>query len=164
MRPVPERLGRSLVSALIVTVLGLQTIAALGVTLGPLHASPFMWPFLSYPMYSAPHFEGDSIPRYRVVATTTDGTQIEVTPKTLGTNFWIHRNAFLKPLLNPDRRDDLVPGIELVERRHGVRLVEVRLEDRPLVLTGNGVLEAELQLRGIARRAAIDEPWQVEAW
>jgi hypothetical protein len=154
---------RWVVSGVVVAVLAVQAIAAFGLTPGPVEKSPFLWPFLDYPMYSTPHYEGDGIPRYRVLAVTADGEELEVTPAALGSDFWIYRNAFLFSFFYPGMRDELEPGVELLERRHGVTVLEVRLENRPLLLTREGTTEGPLALEGVARRDAADQPWQWEA-
>jgi len=146
----------------ILVVLAVQAIAALALTPGPVEKPPFLWPFLNYPMYSAPHYEGEGIPRFEVVATTSDGREIEVTKENLGTDFWIFRNAFLLPFEQQGMRDELEPGVGLFERRHGVSVVEVRLEDRPLVLTRDGTEDGPSEVRGVARRTSPDGPWEWE--
>jgi len=155
-------LGRILASGVIVLVLFLQAIAALGLTPGPIEKTPFLWPFLDYPMYSTPHYEGDAIPRYRVVGTTADGREMQIDPETLGADFWIFRNAFLFPFRFRADRGELEPGVELFERRHGVTLVEVRLEDRPIVLSRSGSSQGPVELVGTARRAPDGDSWEWE--
>lgn len=154
--------ARFLVSMVVIGVLAVQAIAALALTPGPVEKPPFLWPFLNYPMYSAPHYEGEGIPRFEVVATTSDGRDIEVTQQSLGTDFWIFRNAFLLPFEDAGMRDELPPGVELLERRLDATVVEVRLEDRPLLLTRHGTEDGPPEVRGVARRASPDGPWEWE--
>lgn len=159
-----DRIARLVISLVILAVLGLQGITAVGLTPGPIEKSPFLWPFLDYPMYSLPYFEGDAIPRHRTVGITEDGRELEINPETLGTDFWIYRDAFVFPLIHRSMRRDLGPGVELFESRHGVRLVEIRLEDRPLVLTPEGTVEGGVEVLGVARRLEASEPrrWDFE--
>lgn len=159
---LPRSVARGLVSLVVVVVLGTQAVAALGLTPGPVEKSPFLWPFLDYPMYSTAHYEGEGIPRYRVVGTTADGREMEIDRETLGTDFWIFRNAFLFSFRYPGMRDELPPGVELFETRHGVRLIAVRLENRPLVLTRDGAVNGELRIEGTARRDDAGDTWQWE--
>jgi len=156
------RAARWLVTGVVLAVLAVQGIAAFGLTPGPVEKAPFLWPFLDYPMYSTPHYEGDGIPRYEVSAVTADGREMEITPETLGSDFWIFRNAFLFSFFYPGMRDELEPGVELLEQQHDVTILEVRLENRPLLLTREGASEGPLALEGVAHRAAPDEPWQWE--
>ena len=81
----PPRTRTRLVSFVIVSVLGLQAIAALALTPGPIEEPPFMWPCLNYPMYSVPRYEATGIQRLHVVATTSEGRELEVTHDQLGT-------------------------------------------------------------------------------
>lgn len=157
-----ERVGRLAVSAVIFAVLGVQAIAAFGLTPGPVERSPFLWPFLDYPMYTQPHYEGDAVPRYRVVGVTEDGREVEITPESLGTDFWIYRNAFLFSFRFRGERHELESGVQLYELRHGVSLLEVRLENRPLVVTREGTMDGEVVRVGTARRASPSEPWRWE--
>lgn len=154
--------ARLAVSTVIVVVLAFQGIAALGLTPGPVEESPFLWPFLDYPMYTQPYYEGEAIPRYRVVGVTAGGREVEITRESLETDFWIYRNVFLLPLLYRPQRDELEAGVQLYERRHGVSLVEVRLENRPLVLTREGTEDGEIEFVNTARRTAAGEPWRWE--
>lgn len=157
-----SRIGRLAVSWVILVVLAFQGIAAAGLTPGPVEKSPFLWPFLDYPMYTRPHYEGEGIPRYRVIGVTDEDREVEITPETLGTDYWIYRNAFLFSFRYRGERDELEPGVQLYEDRHGVSLVEVRLENRPLVLTREGTVDGALELEGTARRAGAGEPWRWE--
>jgi hypothetical protein len=145
----------------ILVVLALQGIAAAGLTPGPVEESPFLWPFLDYPMYTQPHYEGDGVPRYRVTGITGDGREVEITPETLGTDYWIYQDAFLYSFMYRPQRDELEPGVRMYEGRHGVSLVEVRLENRPLVVTREGTVDGAPELEGTARRTRPDGPW---AW
>lgn len=157
-----ERNARFLVSVVVIGVLGVQAIAALALTPGPVEKPPFLWPFLNYPMYSAPHYEGEGVPRFQVLATTSDGRTVEVTKENLGTDFWIFRNAFLLPFDDPGMRDELPSGVEQFENRHDVTLIEVHLENRPLLVTREGTEDGPLEIRGVARRASPDGPWEWE--
>lgn len=155
-----ERTGRLAVSAVILAVLGFQAIAAVGLTPGPIEKSPFLWPFLDYPMYTQPHYEGDAVPRYSVIGVTDDGREVEITPESLGTDFWIFRNAFLFSFRYRGERHELESGVQLYERRHGVSLREVRLENRPLVVTREGTADGEAVRTGTARRTGPGDPWR----
>lgn len=155
-----ERIGRALVGVVIVAVLSVQVIAAFGLRPGPVGKAPFLWPFLSYPMYDQPHYEGDGIPQYRVIAMTADGHSVEIDAQSLGTSYWIFRNAFLFPFVYRGRRRGLEPGVALFERRHGVTLVQVRLENRPILLRRNGSVVGSTEVVGVARRTSTSAPWE----
>ena len=72
-RPESAGWGARAASGVIVLVLGLQALTAFGLTPGPIEHSPYLWPFLEYPMYSKAHFVGEEVPRYQVVAVTGAG-------------------------------------------------------------------------------------------
>lgn len=154
-----ERTGRLAVSAVILAVLGFQAVATVGLTPGPIEKSPFLWPFLDYPMYTQPHYEGDAVPRYSVIGVTDDGREVEITPESLGTDFWIYRNAFLFSFKYRSKRHELESGVQLFERRHGVSLLEVKLDNWPIVVTREGTTDGDTVRVGTAGRTGPGEPW-----
>lgn len=161
-RSTDQSLYRLFASTVIVAVLVLQAVASIRLTVGPLERSPYLWPFIDYPMYSQPRYEGDELPRHRVFGITEAGERIRITPEALDTDYWIFRDAFVFPFLHTPLRDDLAPGVELFESRRGVRLIEVQLEDHPLVLTREGWIEGWPTRVGAARREGPGEPWSWE--
>ena len=48
---------------------------------------PSSWPFLDYPMYKIPYFEGSEIPLYRVVGILPDSTEVTIRRNDLGFTF-----------------------------------------------------------------------------
>lgn len=131
----------ALVSLFIVGVLGAQTIASFGLQHGPIADDPWLWPFLGYPMYRIPHYEGDRLSRYRMFGILADSSEVAVTPSNLGTSFWTFRR-FAFALQNRDQQEIEVLA-DLYEQRHGRRPMAFRLEDHPLVLRHSGVTEGQ---------------------
>lgn len=162
-RSIGESFYRLFVSMVIVTVLGFQAVASIRLTVGPLERSPYLWPFIDYPMYSQPRYAGDELPRHSAFGITEHGERVRITPEILDTDYWIYRDAFVFPFVHTPLRDDLAPGVELFESRRGVGLVEVTLEDHPLILTREGWIEGEPTTVGVARRQGPGEPWVWEA-
>jgi len=87
------------------------------------------WPIVDYPMYSVPHFQGEEIPRLAVVGIGDNSEEIDVLPEDIG-GYW-HFQIFANAVRNANKEvvQDLV---RTYEARHKVRLVALRVEDRPL--------------------------------
>lgn len=129
-------------------ILGVQAIASFGLQHGPIRDDPWLWPFLGYPMYAIPHYEGDRMSRNRVYGILADSSEVAVTHSTLGTDFWTFRRGLVFALLNGDRQE-IEAFADLYEQRHGRRPVPFRLEDHPLILGHSGVTEARPEVRMI---------------
>lgn len=143
------KLRLALTSAVIVTVIGFQTIAAFGLRPGPIDQDPFLWPFLGYPMYSRVHHEGEAIPRLSVFAVRPDSSEVEVTPELLGTDFWIVAEG-LAPAITDSDQEVLRGFADLFRERTGSRLIGYRLENRPVILTREGTTLGEPVTVGMA--------------
>lgn len=103
---------------------------------------PALWPFLTYPMYKDPHYEGSEIITYRVYATFTDSTELEVLSEDLGIGFFKFRNNFVSAIQN--RRHGIIQDYaSLIQEEHEQRPVSLRLEEHPLILR-DGSLEKGL--------------------
>jgi hypothetical protein len=75
---------RTLVSGVIVLVLGLQVISMIT------WSGRYTWPFTDYPMYARSRHEGDRVVgRHFLYAVLEDGREVEVTPDDLGGNVFV---------------------------------------------------------------------------
>ena len=126
-----RRLAMLAVSGIVLGVIGMQAAAVFRVF--------SFWPFIEYAMYRRPHQEGESISRYQLVAILADSTEATITPEDLGLNFWKFRNGPVAAVLDGDE-ERLGQFVAVYERRHGRVVSRVRLEDHPMVLTGDGVV------------------------
>ena len=126
-----------LVSAAIVVVLGFQTLASFQLTPGPVERSPFLWPFLDYPMYSVTHEAGDTIQRPRVYGLFDDSTRVHVEPSDLGLEFWLFRRGLIFSLVEGDTSRVRLYARRYA-RRHGRSLDGFRLSHRPVVVRETG--------------------------
>ena len=145
----PAKLVIPLLSLLILTILGVQAsisfpwryistyipaVDAVGEALKP----PSAWPFLDYRMYAITHYEGDQILRERVFASLQASSEVEVLPGSLGVNYWQFQNGLISDLLAGDR-ERVLEWVDVYESRHGGRIVSLRVENHPLVFSGDGV-------------------------
>lgn len=99
--------------------------------------APYFWPFLTYGMYRDAHYPGDSISRARVFATLEDGTEVRVVAEDLNMHHWFFTKNFLYDLKLKDH-ERIREYVSLYEKNKRVRLVELRLENHPVIVTRDG--------------------------
>ena len=146
--------NKAAISIVIIFVLTLGAISALNFKLiyKPLRGSPDLWPFLDYPMYSTAHYEGEEIEHYAVFGTLEDATEVPILPEDFGLHFWIFRRTFVFAMLGDDQKQ-IKDYAELYNSRHNKYLTGLRLENHPLILSGNG---ANPGLRQILRNVRLE--------
>jgi hypothetical protein len=88
------------------------------------------WPIVDYPMYSDPHFAGEEIPRLAVVGIGHNAKEIDILPEDIGGGYW-HFQIFAKAVRDANKKV-IQDVVQTYETRHKVRLVALRVEDRPL--------------------------------
>jgi hypothetical protein len=118
---------RLLTSTFILCCITLQVITGFGIMFKRL------WPFICYPMYSAPFFKGDAVPVYATIGVAADGTEIEITPEAMGLDYMLWRRGPVVALRRGDA-ENLLPHIERYCRRSGATLKEIRLINRPMTV------------------------------
>jgi hypothetical protein len=165
-----RKLAIPLTSLVIVTFLVLQTVAGFGgLILGSpppssymylLH-SPWSWPFLDYPMYAPPRYEGESIDQYFVFGTLEDSSEVPIRPDDLGLDFWLFSGitqgiGVVPALLRHDTKR-IQDYIDLYRSRHNKRLVALRLENHPLILLRGGVKPGTPQVLKTFRFESIEQ-------
>ena len=97
-------------------------------------ADPILWPFMSYPMYSYPKYEGGSIKQYSIVGTLSNGQEVKITPENLGINYWIFMYG-LKESLRKNKVEDVKDFARLYEEKNKGKLSSIRLISNPLILS-----------------------------
>lgn len=141
-----KKLALPLISLMVVTVFMLQAC----VSFCPWRSSSFfsffrsllspptLWPFIDYPMYSGAHYEGDAVPRLFVFGTLEDSTEVPIVAADLGLSDWHFRRHFINGLAsgNDERIKEFVG---LYGNRHTKRLVGLRLENHPVILSRAGL-------------------------
>jgi hypothetical protein len=134
-RSISAILPKALLSAVIIGLIGVQTVASFG----GLHRFRY-WPFLSYPMYNQVHFRGEPLPRYSLVAIRDDGQETPVTAEDLRLDFWKYLRGPVRAAQHDDART-LLRQFQMYEHRAGCRVMAVRLVNHPVRLE-NGRLVA----------------------
>ena len=129
---------------IIVFCLALQTFAIF------YPVSPRLWPFLDYPMYKKAHYEGEAVNRYVVFGVFADASESRILPEDLDLDFWKFEYGPVQMLRRGDATA-LQPYAELYNARQNKKLVALRVEDHPLILSEEGVLTvAPLQLNSVS--------------
>jgi len=100
--------------------------------------SHLFWPFMDYPMYRYPRYEGTVIERYRVLGRATDGSQVDVTPEDLGLNDRRFRDVLIAAVRQRDM-SRAAAFAELYKVRTGIQLVGMRVERYGDILTRDGL-------------------------
>jgi hypothetical protein len=139
----------SLLSALIGGVLLAQGVSGF-------RGTQYLTPFLSYPMYSKAHFEGERLDvNHRVYAVLKSGERRYIDPdEDLNVDFWRYERRFVTPLIK-GRSDEVAPFVDAVVARYpDVTALEV--DNYPMIITRAGPKPAPSQT--IVRRevAAAD--------
>ena len=101
------------------------------------------WPFIDYPMYAKPHYEGDRVKvSDPLVVRFADGSESEVDAASLGLNFWHLMN------LTRDLKEGDPNAAERLIRAHprGAEIVEARIYEYPIQVTRNGAAPLEEKL------------------
>jgi hypothetical protein len=95
-------------------------------------------------MYSAPHFEGEEIPRTAVVGICDNAEEIDICPEDIGGGYWYFQ-VFAKAVMRGDEgviRD----MVQTYETRHNVHLEALRVENRPLLWKSAQVEPAPIEI------------------
>lgn len=129
-------------SLVVLTTLFLQGIAAFGIRFGPIEKQPFMWPFLDYPMYGSAKLEGAEINFESLIGILPDSTEVVIEPDDFSMPFFLFREQVLAAVRREDR-DELQQHRAFYESRHEVQLIGFRLENRPLIVTRDGLAEGQ---------------------
>jgi hypothetical protein len=142
-----QKLAVPLTSLIIATVLTLQASVTFRAwlrsfsvppSLTRMLSPPTLWPFVDYPMYSRPHYEGEPIPQVRIVGTLDDGTEVWIRPGDVGLDSW-HFKIHLVRGLDTNNAARVRELVHLYEARHNGRLIGLRLENHPLILSRDGI-------------------------
>jgi hypothetical protein len=134
------------ISLLILIFLVLQVSASLRVLCLPERIShyssirlcdPYLWPFLSYPMFDRPHFPGEQANRARMVGILEDHTEVRISYIELGTRRSQFQNIHKALRISMDT--ELAQAVaQLYEQNTNRRLLAIKLGFDTHVYTGTG--------------------------
>jgi hypothetical protein len=125
-----DDLAISLVSCVIVAVLGLQTFASF------VNPGRWGWPFLAYPMYKTAHYEGERI-LYGVEVYVVREDSSESLMSAEGIPFWIFWHKMVDGVMH-GKRDSVQPLVAAYCERTGEQVVAVRIQDIGVALSRDG--------------------------
>jgi hypothetical protein len=140
------------ISFVIIAILALQAIALFK----PIRRAA--WPFVNYPMYATPHYEGDNLSvEVLVFADFADGTSAEIRPGDVGLNWFkfFYQARCIAGLHGSCSQPELYARqlAELYEERTNKRIVRMTAKSYPAVLTRNGMQPAESVVLGTVQLA-----------
>lgn len=96
------------------------------------------WPFIDYPMYQHKRREGARVDvGYSVYATLADGSEIKIGPGDIGTTHFRFQSHVAKALVH-GRENRWKPLLRQFEKRHNLKIVRLRVENYPMVITREG--------------------------
>lgn len=135
--------NRLLISAFVFAVLGLQAYAV------AVQIKWRSWPFIDYPMYQFPRYEGERLMvEWPLYAVFDDGSEVRVKYKDFDiATYWKYFFGVIR-VITEDKFDEdgkraqLAYIPEKLETMTGKRVVELRIEADPWILTRNGPVEA----------------------
>lgn len=140
------------ISLLILSFLALQVIASFRLSCLPDSIARFvpflricdpeLWPFLSYPMYSQPHYLGDRIDRPQIFGVLEDNTEVIISNRSLGIRITQFINIH-QTILETKDKEQIQAVVALYERNTNQRLVELSLGYDPLIFTEDGFVPGE---------------------
>lgn len=142
-----RRKSRILISILIIVLISLQASASFRLFCLPdilrlqltgfRVCDPSLWPFMSYPMYSMPHYPGERLDRPRIYAILGDRRQVLIRHTDLGLTITQYINLH-RDLLEA-RDDELARTVSsLFEQLKGGRVVAIQLANHPVFFTASG--------------------------
>ncbi len=143
-----------LLSALIVFVVGLQALITFRVLCPPeairplafLRAAcaPALYPFIDYPMYWTPHYQGESISQPMAVGILADGREVLIQPEDLNLHFWLHQEFLVA--LDQGVMDEIELYVKRYQDLQGVKLAGIRLENHPVSIDEDGIQTEEVHI------------------
>jgi hypothetical protein len=139
---------RFAVSVFILTVLALQIVAGFRILCLPrslfpwspskMLCAPKLWPFMDYLMYSIPHYQGDAIDNSLLFGVLEDSSEVSILPADLNLGPFDFLYTLVRQL-EQGTNETARKYAEVYQRTHGRKLIGLRLETHPLVLSRDGV-------------------------
>lgn len=106
---------------------------------------PAFYPFLDYPMYAGARYEGVKVNQHFLVGVLKDGKEVPITHKDLR----ISRYNLIRKIIPEIEEKNLKiirEYVKIYEQNSHKNLVELRLENHPLVITRKGVNPGETEV------------------
>jgi hypothetical protein len=132
---ISSKVGRLLVSMIIVAILSVQAVA------GFVDTGRWGWPLLAYPMYKWAHYEGERL-RYDLTtyAVLADSTRVALDRSELNMDFWLYWYNVVTPIVHA-RLDLLEPVLRPYCDEFDNQVVKLQLEDRGVAIGRDGPID-----------------------
>jgi hypothetical protein len=101
---------------------------------------PLGWPFMNYPMYHMPHYEGETINYYQTYFELEGGEELPIYPEDLELNWWLFHRGIVASMIVYDE-DGILFYVEMYEEKNQSTVVAVRLENQPTKLLQRSVIQ-----------------------
>lgn len=128
-----DSLAIGAISCVIIGIVGLQAFASF------INPGRWGWPFIAYPMYKTPHFDGERVLYdFEVYAVHDDGSESLISLADVP--YWIFKHKVVDGLIRRDR-ESVQPLIAAYCERTRKEVVEVRLQDMGVGLSRDGLVQ-----------------------
>jgi hypothetical protein len=120
--------------------------------------SPSLWPIIEYALYSFPHYEGEKLDHPIIFGVFSDFTEVRIHPADLGLTF--SRSSYRQGLVDAFQQataEHLRRYVNWYERRSFKKVIAIRLENHPVVLTKTGVKLDRVEVLKIIRVNSLRE-------
>jgi hypothetical protein len=114
--------------------------------------APALFPFLDYPMYKEPHYQGEKIHNIQLFGILDDYTEVQINPEDLNMNFWMFE-VFLFAI-DQEQHEDIHFYATMYEEMHRKNLIFLRLEDNPYILRDKGLFQGQPE---VLKEYSLDE-------
>lgn len=101
---------------------------------------PYLWPFLTYPLYQHAHYRGEKITEYRAYAVLEDSTEVHVRPEDVNMGFWHFKKDFVPAMKNKAQKS-IQKYASLIQDRFRKRPLHIRLESHYWSVGSDGITE-----------------------
>ncbi|HEX2906309.1 MAG TPA: hypothetical protein VHO69_05570 [Phototrophicaceae bacterium] len=105
---------------------------------------PAGWPFVHYPMYSLPHYPGETLNQYSVYGLLPNGREVMIQPQDLGLTVF-QFPAVVEALLTEDRAL-IKTYVTAYHARVNRQLSGLRLENKAMVLGKDGWQDGKTEI------------------
>ncbi|MGB0910951.1 MAG: hypothetical protein ACPGYT_11360 [Nitrospirales bacterium] len=107
----------------------------------------YYWPFTNYPMYSAPHFEGDvATPSTTIIGIQPGNIEETTTPKDFGLSVFQHEWWFIPSLLKNEDPQKVQSFINHLQNSRTIPFQELRIESRGYIISRAGYSPAPVKV------------------
>ncbi|NET42927.1 hypothetical protein [Okeania sp. SIO2B3] len=131
-------------SLVIVTFLILQALTALRIfCFFKMPCDPYLYPFLSYPMYKGAKQPGSLVTQLNVFGILEDLSEVSITNQNLNIRdanlspYWFRR--FYLPAIRSKKNKVINEFVDIYQKQYNKKLIGIRLEKQSFVISKEGI-------------------------